>query len=282
MQIIDFFLNYKVSADLCALLRFLTYSYFVFCLIWIRKDAHIFSEPNGPFSTKHFIDHSTTQIKQITLFSFFNSSLARDIIFCLFYISGIFSAIGFLTTVSMIVFYITFVSIQSRISVIIYGASDNVARIVLFCLLLTNCSSTYSVDHLIGLSSGAPIVDGWAIRLLQIHLVFIYLWCATHKLDDGWWRRGAIVRNVLYSPTWSRRVFLDVFKLPFIYKPLCYGTVMLEYMGPLFLLVSETRIIAMLVFISFHAGITIFTRVGFFGPIMIIADLSFANQLFIK
>jgi hypothetical protein len=112
--------------------------------------------------------------------------------------------------------------------------------------------------------------------------MFIYFYSATHKLEDSFWLKGTLVRNALFSPTWARRLFLDMFNLPIIYKPLCYGTLLLEYMGPLFLLIPETRIVTMFLFISFHAGITIFTRVGFFGPIMIIADLSFANQLFIK
>jgi hypothetical protein len=178
-------------------------------------------------------------------------------------------------------FFILVYSLQNRVMVIQSNGGEYVARILLLCLALTNCGSTYSIDQLIGLSNNHTIVNGWAIRLLQINVAVIYFFSAIYKLRDKYWAVNAtIIRNVMWSPSWGRRWCLKFFAIPFVYKSLAYSTSVFEYFAPLIFFIPETRILAMLAGIALHLGITIFMRIGYFGPIMVIADLGFADQLF--
>jgi hypothetical protein len=107
----------------------------------------------------------------------------------------------------------------------------------------------------------------------------IYFWSVLYKLKDKFWKKGIIIKNIMWSPIWSKRWGLGFFSIPFVYKTLAYSSLLLEYTAWL-AFIPELRIFMMFMLILFHLGITIFMRIGYFGPIMIIADLSFANQLF--
>jgi Vitamin K-dependent gamma-carboxylase len=281
-NIINFFLHYDVHASFCAFLRFISCSFLVFCLFWARKDAWNFSKPDGVFDIKTYKKFANKDVyPMVSLFDYFTSSTSHAIIFYSYFIFGIFAAVGFLTNISLLLFFILLYSMQNRIMIIQSNGGEYVARIIVLCLALTNCGSLYSVDHLLGLSNGHKIVDGWAIRLIQLNIVVIYFFSAMYKLRDKYWvDKATIIRNCMYSPVWGKRLFLKFFSIPLVYKTLAYSTVAFEYFAPLLFFIPETRILSMLAGISLHLGISIFMRIGYFGPIMIIADLSFADQLF--
>jgi hypothetical protein len=282
MILLNFFFNYPVHASFCAALRFLSCAYLVFCLFWARKDAWEWSKPDGAFDIKTYKHFASKEVyPMISLFDYFTSSLSHKIIFYLYFIFGVLGAVGFLTNFSLIIFFILLYSLQNRIMVIQSNGGEYVARLIILCLALTNCGAQYSIDGLIGISNHPNVVDGWAIRLLQLNVVIIYFFSAIYKLRDKYWvKTCTIVRNCMFSPVWGKRWLLNFFNKSWIYKPLAWVTVIFEYFAPLMFFIPETRIISMFMGIMLHLGIAIFMRIGYFGPIMIIADLFFADQLF--
>jgi hypothetical protein len=217
------------------------------------------------------------------LFNLFpKSKLFHKLIFVLFFIFGIFSIIGFITNISLLIFTIAFISIQSRIFTIIITGGDCIIRMMLFALIFIDCGSRYSIDGFLGWSSNLEYIDGWTIRLLQINICIIYLFSAIAKLNDKTWLGGNTVKYAIYSGTWGRRLFLNLRLKEWIWKSLTWSVLLFEYFAPILFGISELRIFAIIFGICFHLGTTIFMTIGSFGPIMILALLSFCNQYFIK
>jgi hypothetical protein len=278
--IFNYFFKYKVYADFCAFLRFTSCAYLIYCLFHIRKDAWNFSRNDSIFNSKSYKDFCNFHYIQISLFNYFESALAQKIIFICFFVFGIFSAIGLLTNISIFIFLVCLVSIQSRIFPIIFNGGDSIARLLVLCLLLTDCGSKYSIDNLIGISTNHEQVDGWAIRLFQINIVFIYFWSSLYKLNDAFWTNGTAVRNAVASKLWGKRIAIKYLSIPIISKTLAYSVLIFEYFAPILLLVPDTRIVASFFAVLMHLGICIFMRIGYFGPIMVISAFSFMNSLF--
>jgi hypothetical protein len=249
-------------------------------LFHIRKDAWNFSRNDSIFNSKSYKDFCNSHYPQISLFNYFESALAQKIIFICFFVFGVFSAIGLLTNVSLFIFLICLISIQSRIFPILFTGGDSIARLLVLCLLFTDCGSKYSVDSLIGISTNHEQVDGWAIRLFQINIAFIYFWSSLYKLNDTYWTEGTAIRNAIISKLWGKQICVKYFTIPIVSKSLTYSVLIFEYFAPVLLLVPDTRIFASFFAVLMHLGISIFMRIGYFGPIMAISAFSFMNSLF--
>lgn len=282
-DIYNFFFEYKIHSSFAAILRISYCSFFVGWFAYTIKDIWEFSKPDGIFNGKKYIEISTTRQPQISLFNIYpNSKFFHELIFILFFIFGIFSIIGFMTNISLLIFTIAFISIQSRVWVILVTGGDPISRMMLFSLIFIDCGSKYSVDSFLGYSSNLDFIDGWTIRLLQINICILYFFSAISKLKDQTWLNGDTVKYAIYSGTWGRRLFLNLRLKEWIWKSLTWSVLLFEYFAPILFSISELRIFAIIFGICFHLGTTIFMTIGSFGPIMILALLSFCNQYFIK
>jgi len=278
--IYNYIFNYQIFSSFTAFLRFIICGYLTYLFFNIREDAWNFSRNDYIFNSKSYKELCYFYYPQVSLFNYFESTFAQKTIFICFFIFGIFSTIGFLTNFSLLIFFICFVSIQSRIFPIIFNGGDSVSRLLVLCLLLTDCGSRYSIDNLIGISTNQDQVDGWAIRLLQINIAFIYFWSSLYKLNDQFWIEGIIIKNATASKLWGRQLYLKYFSLPIVSKTLTYSVLIFEYFAPLLLLLPETQLLAAFFAMSMHLGICIFMRIGYFAPIMVICACSFMNSLF--
>ena len=279
-DIYNFFFEYKIQASFAAVLRILYCSFPMLWFLSIIKDCWEFSKPDGIFNAKKYSELSM----QFSLFDpFLFSKFFHKLIFILFFIFGVTSIIGLFTNISLIIFFIAFASIQSRIFPIIATGGDSIIRMMLISLMFIDCGAKYSIDNLLGFSSNSEIIDGWTLRLLQLNLCIIYLLSAIVKLKDQEWINGNVVKYSIFCARWGRKI---VFKLPLnknlelIFKLLTWSIIFYEYFSfPLFF-ISELRPFAIIFGIFFHLGTILFMRIGAFGPIMVLALLSFANQYF--
>ena len=270
-----FFLGYEYNSAWVALLRALVCVYVMVAFSIIFMDAFDFSKPYGIFGGSEYLLFCK-QFPQMSVFNIFPFSRGGHVsVFVAFYVSGFFAAIGLFTGVSLFVFLVCVISLQGRLVPIMYSAADSVLRTMLLCLVLTDCGSAWSLDVVLGWSKGDAVVDGWAIRLFQVFICLVYMGSSIPKLNDRYWLNGEVVRNAVFSGIWGKRIACK-----FIAKntrilsacSLCY-----EYSAPFFLLVHETTLPAVIAGIFLHGGVTVFLRVGYFGPLMCIALLFFLN-----
>jgi len=281
LEILNFLFNYEIYSSFACVLRIISTGYLLFCLFWIRKDAWNFSSPNGPFGNNDYKNFAKQFNFQLSLFSIFNDRFpAQKFIFISFYISGLFSLIGFFTNISLFVFLIMLMSIQNRILPIIYSAADSISRILIICLAITDCGSQYSLDNILGLSSNQNIINGTGIRVLQISICMIYFWSSVYKLRDTYWLDGETIKNAIATPIWGTRWCLKFWQKNIVSKSITWSVLIFEYFAPALFFIKETRNFAIIYAILMHVCITIFMRIGYFGPIMIISVLSFCNDFF--
>lgn len=280
LDLYNYFFNYEISSYFAGILRILYCSFFLFSFVYIFKYIDLFSKPDGPYNE---LSYRTCKIYQSSLFNF-NIFKRRDIlqkiILSLFLISGVTSIIGFFTNFSILIFFLTYASIQARVLPIMYSDADVFARIMLFSLLLIDCGAKYSLDSLLDLSSNKEIIDGWSLRFIQFTLVGSYLTSSAQKIRDIFWRQGVALQNAVLSVSWGRRICKNIFLNPFISRPLNYFTIYFQLFFPFLLLINEIRPLAIFCALSLHLGMLIFLRIWFFAPTVILALLSFCNQYF--
>jgi hypothetical protein len=275
MSIYSFFLDYHFNANWLAVIRILSCSCLLAYFTMILKDAWEFSKPNGIFTGDNYIIYNQ-RFPQISIFNFYpNSAVVHLLTFILLYVSGLFSIIGLFTNFSLLIFMVCVISLQSRLKLILYTAGDAIVRTMLLCLLLTDCGAALSLDVLFKINNGSELVNGWPIRLFQIFICIVYFGSAIPKLHDEFWLNGTVVRNATMSGTWGKRIFRKLFTK--YTRSMSIVSLIYEYLAPLLLMVKETSLITVIFGIIFHMGITIFMRVGYFGPIMCISLLFFIN-----
>jgi len=283
-DICNFFLGYNIHTSFASFLRITYCSFPILWFLSMIRDIWNFSKPDGIFDGKNYLYVDKNTYPHLSLFNIFpHSKLFHKIIFILFFIFGITSIIGLFTNISLIIFTISFISIQNRIHPIISTAGDVVIRFMLISLIFIDCGSRYSIDNILGIASNLDFINGWTIRLLQINICMMYLFSAMVKLKYDEWLSGYAIKKVIYHATYGRKIY---FKLPlnkyldFSLKLLTWATIIFEYMAfPLFF-ISEFRPIGIILGILLHIGIIVFMRVGAFGPIMILAIFSFLNNYF--
>lgn len=281
IDIYNFFFNYQIESSFAAFLRVITCGYVTAFIGWSIKDVLFFSHPNKIFSGENYIRFCKEKYPQISLFNIFPNSIVayKIIVFCCF-LFGIFSTLGFITNLSVLLFTIFFISLQSRILPIIFTGGDVVVRVLLVALFFIDCGSRYSLDYLLNISTDQQAVNGFGARLVQLTIVFGYFLSGFAKLKDNFWVSGEAFKNAMHSVLWSRRICLDLFKRKFIYLPLNYSVLFFEFFAPILFALKETRVFAIFFGILLHLGIIIFMRIGFFGPIMLIALMYFCNSFF--
>jgi hypothetical protein len=108
----------------------------------------------------------------------------------------------------------------------------------------------------------------------------IYFWSSIYKLRDNYWLNGSAVKNAIASPIWGKRWFLKFWSANLVSKTITCSVLIFEYFAPALFFIKETRNFAIIYAIFMHLFITIFMRIGYFGPIMIISIMSFCNDFF--
>lgn len=270
----SFVFDYRVDPLVPALMRMATCLIILSSFLQRLSDTRLFLSRRGVFGD----DQYRAEVKRFPQFSVYpilpESLRSPNWMLSIFFGSGLLSLLGVLTPISLVIFLLFAASIQSRTFVIMFSGGDSVSRMLLICLICTDSAAVLSVDSLFR-RSVTDSVPGWPIRLLQIYVCCIYFWSAIHKFHCDFWMRGVAVRNAMHSSLWSRGWLLGSVTRPVIYKTLAFATLGFEFFAPFAVWLDDLRVPTVLLGFSLHLGITIFLRIGYFGPLMIVALMSF-------
>lgn len=281
----SFFFDYLVSTTFLSYLRIAVCSFVLLDFIILRKDILSHILPNSLFPYQHFLRiNSQPLYNGYTLFSIKNlykSEAFTYFMFYSFYFFALASILGVFSSFSLLALFVIYTSIQSRAAPVWSTAGDQVITLLILCLAFTKCGEKISVDSLMNNLQAQDYSNGWPIRFFQIYLSWIYFNAGVAKTKDVLWAKGQALRYSLFNICWGKRYpyVVKIFNNK-LTKYANYSIMLIQFFAPLFLWLSDTRFIYVLILMSFHAGIFLFLRLGYFGPLMIVALLTFFDCLF--
>ena len=275
----QFFFEYYVSTEFLGFYRIITCGTILSYLIYIYKDVWQFTKPDGIFSYNFFHTHAFHAFKINKILYLFKYKYCSIILYISLYTFGAFALIGFLTNLSLLCFFILLISFQHRIRPILQSGGDVIASFLLFNLILMPTGLSISVDKYL-FNYDIDYTYGWPLRLIQLTLTFGYLSAAMHKMKSWDWGCGHALKNALLFTMWSKHRFKKLFANEFVFKSANYITVWFQILAPLFLWIQEFRLVTIILGIIIHIVMILTLKIGYFGPIMIVAILSFAANYF--
>lgn len=279
LSIHKFFFEYYISTEFLGIYRIITCVTILSYLLYIHKDIWKFINPSGIFSYNFFYKNSLEIFKLNKLLFLFKYNSWSIILYFSLYIFGVLSLIGLMTNLSLICFFILLISFQHRVRPILQSGGDIIASFLLFNLILMQSGLSFSIDKYI-YDYNIKYTYGWPLRLIQLTLSIGYLNSAYYKLKSKDWASGNALKNVLFYTLWSKQKFKKTPSNEIVFKISNYLTVVFQFLAPFFLWINELRPLTICVGILMHGIMILTLKIGYFGPIMIIAILSFAANYF--
>ncbi len=188
--------------------------------------------------------------------------------------------VGFLPRFQAACCYVWLVSFQHR-NVLIFEGEDTLFRIVGFLLIFMPLRSAWSVDRRLwnhpDKAGPSIVVDGWAVRLLQLEMAMLYFSAAWSKLLGLPWRDGTALYYVSrLDDYWGRfQVPAFLMETPWIVRGLTWSTMGLEFAIPVLIWFPPTRRLALLMVVVFHLACDYTMHLFLFHWIMLLGWVSF-------
>ena len=279
LYIHKFFFEYQISTEFLGFYRIITCLTILSYLIYIHKDIWVFTKSDGIFNYYFFHKHAFHAFKINKLLYLFQYKFWSIILYFSLYIFGFFALIGFITNLSLLCFLILLMSFQHRIRPILQSGGDVIANFILLNLVLMPSGFSLSIDKYI-FNYNVDYTYGWPLRLIQLTLTIGYLNSAMHKMKSWDWSCGHALKNAVIFTVWSKCRFRKIFSNEIIFKSANYTTVIFQLFSPILFWIQEFRLLAIIVGILMHLMMTLTLKIGYFGPIVIVAILSFAADYF--
>lgn len=241
----------------------------------------------------------------IWIFSIFQTFRTDDFIFSSLYlltiVLGVCVLIGYRTRVTMLLFFIMYVS-YIELQEIAGDQGDNIFRIAMLGLLFADTSAKWSVDArrrlarrasssnvLVRLFAGGLILPDWlrnmshnlVLVVLMLQVSMVYASGAFYKAGGLPWQNG----SALYYPIsvdqfgpWPQLSTIVTAWAPLV-AALTYLTVIAQAFFPVLLMNPWTRRIALIIICGFHLGIAVMMGLPWFSLAMIAIDAIFVRDV---
>lgn len=220
----------------------------------------------------------------------------------LFIVAALCFTLGLATRLTSFVCWFAAISYITRNTAVVFGM-DTMMTIVLLYLAIGPSGAALSLDRLLArwwrrrrtgdaappLPPAPSVAANVAIRLLQVHLCFIYAAAGLSKLQGGAWWNGMALWNVLanfeFAPmqfplyNWLLR-FLGRNQLLFesVLTFGAYFTLWFEIMYAVWIWRPSTRWLILSAAILLHGVIGIFMGLGTFALIMLVMNMAFLRD----
>lgn len=157
-----------------------------------------------------------------------------------------------------------------RVNPDVGGGGDALLRIMLFWSVFVPIGARWSLDArrdpgLRGASNSYVALPGAAL-LLQIAMVY---WFTAAMKYGSTWRDGSALGVALWNDYLTTPAGAALLAYPGLIPAMTWGTLALEWLGPVLALLPvwrcPARLIAVLLFVAFHVGIEVTMTVGLFS-----------------
>jgi len=196
------------------------------------------------------------------------------IVFAAYLAALFFLLIGCGTRVACWVTFILQIFLSNSAPATVYGV-DSFARVSLFYALWMPLGAAYSVDAWWGCGgANKSIAARIGLRMLQLHLAFMYLASGIEKgMGAQWWNGEAIWRAVT-MPELAQFDLTWLAQAPWLPMFLGWSTVIAEVAYIALVCHRRTRVPAVLSVISMHVGIALFMGLVSFASLMIVLNVA--------
>jgi predicted DCC family thiol-disulfide oxidoreductase YuxK len=192
--------------------------------------------------------------------------------------------VGYRTRLCTAVSWFLLSSMQARNPMIGHGG-DTLLRVLLFWSMFVPLNGRFSLDQALNPSGPKlPVAHmSWGSQALMLQLCFVYWFTAAAKLDPTWLGQGSAIYYALSLDQFTRPFGYFLLGFPGLLRQLTRGTVLLEALGPLLVFspiwTGPLRLVMVLVFIGFHAGVGLSMYLGNFSWVCAAAWLMFLPPL---
>jgi hypothetical protein len=214
---------------------------------------------------------------RFTLFRFLpQTKSAVWIVLAIGIVGSVGVTLGFCSRLSCALVFIAMVSIHQRMP-LSFNAGDGLLRIMAFLLIFSRAGDAYSLDALLGRSSGPAMGSPWCERVMQIQMSIIYLRTVYWKVRDVSWRDGTAAywpHFMLSYKRFSAPPFLV--RRPFV-RLMTWTTLVVESSVAVSLWVKDFRLGAIAVGLMLHLGLEYLLNIQLFGWAMMCGLLLFVD-----
>ena len=195
------------------------------------------------------------------------------VLYSLLLISVLLVIVGYKTRSVSIVSFLLLLGFHER-DWWIYTSGDNLMRILLFYLVITDSGAAYSIDARVRRKQGgAPrLVPRWHRLIIKYQASVVYLVAAVAK-SGTLWLSGSAVYYVLVNPNFARTPLDWLAEVPWLVKIMTWGTLLIEWTVPFLLWFSRTRLIAVALVSVLQLAIFATMNIGTFPLIGIVVVL---------
>lgn len=186
--------------------------------------------------------------------------------------------VGWWTRLSALVVFLATMSLTRR-APYVFNSGDMLFRHFALFLLLAPAGASLSLDRwrrhrgdVLDHAHRAP----WALRLMQVELVIVYVGTVWAKVRGTEWNDGTAISYALRIGDITRFELPDrVLESELISGVLTYGTLAVEALVPILIWSRRTRPYAIAAGLLLHAFIELTVEVGFFSLLLGVAYLAF-------
>lgn len=192
--------------------------------------------------------------------------------------------VGWKTPLACLLSWVLLISIHARNPALMQGG-DHLLRALTFWSIFLPLGASWSVDRAgPGKEPASPGVLSAATVAYVFQICMVYWFAAAWKWLGPWREEGTAVYLALHVDHFPTRLGLWLREYPDICWWLTHGTIWLETLGPVLLLlpfhVGLQRLVAIAAFILFHAGLALCMELGHFPFVCMIAWLPFVPSSF--
>lgn len=205
----------------------------------------------------------------------------QGILFLLAVLMAIALLLGYRTRLAAIASWVLLISLQNRNTAVLFAA-DDMMRALLFWMMFLPLGACYSVDSALN-SSNQPlpkrILTG-ATFALTLQIYYVYAFSAAFKTSsDIWFPKLTAVYYALSFDQYATPLGQFLLKFPPLLVFSTFATLVLEWIGPLFLLIpwrtTFFRCATIITFILLHIGFGLTLHIGLFPALGIFVWLVF-------
>ncbi|MEL6814010.1 MAG: DCC1-like thiol-disulfide oxidoreductase family protein [Cyanobacteria bacterium J06598_3] len=207
-------------------------------------------------------------------------------LFLLAALAAIAMLVGYHSRLAVIASWVLLISMHNRNPLLIFAA-DDVLRAVMFWAMFLPLGAAYSVDRAMNTAiRPVPLrIFSGATIALMVQQCFIYIFSAVFKTtNEAWWPDGSAVYYSLSYDQYVTALGHWLLNLGPLLTVFTLVTLVLEWVGPLLIWSpirnDLCRMIAVVTFISLHAGFGFTLNLGIFPFLSIFTWLAFIPTSF--
>ena len=201
-----------------------------------------------------------------------------------FAILALFTA-GFASKVTAVLTWAIVASTARRAPVLLFGFDQIVCTWTLYLAATGASGQAMSIDRLLARRRGKIAVGpppsttsaNLGLRLIQLHLAFIYGAAGLAKLQGAAWWDGTAMEYLVNTPEFRRADLSGMSAFPMLLNLLTHGALALEILYPVLIWVRPLRPLVLAAVVAMHVGIDRTLGLTEFGLAMMAGNIAFVS-----